>query len=290
MVAAFLKGRGDPPSGEIPDWAQELRLVYERAQAAWPQIPLESTAFAAWVGERTARLAVSPREALGKVNTQALYLTCACAAGTRSALAAFEELLRTKAPQWLAGLRPTPDLVQEVLQRMRQKLLMATATSPGRLAQYQGRGSLEGWLQVSATRIALDLRPDTPTTATSAGDDVAANPYVPELSYLKERYRSDFTQALRDAVGSLPVRLQTVLRLRYVERLTPLRIGELFGVHRVSASRWVVEAREHVFHGTRQRFKERLKISTGECDSLLLELKSRMDLTLSSLLPRHVTK
>ncbi len=62
------------------------------------------------------------------------------------------------------------------------------------------------------------------------------------------------------------------------------RIGALYGVHRVTASRWVAAAREQLGAAIRSELASRLAISVDEVDSIVRLVQSRVDLSLERLL------
>jgi hypothetical protein len=61
-----------------------------------------------------------------------------------------------------------------------------------------------------------------------------------------------------------------------------LREGEAFSPEQIS--RWLKEARESVYEDTKRRLQERLRISSGEFESLMDAIKSRFEMSMSQLL------
>ena len=109
-------------------------------------------------------------------------------------------------------------------------------------------------------------------------------PLAAEIELLEARYRGEFTAAFREAMGGLSQRQRALLRFTFVERLTPARLGVVYGVHRTTAMRWVEAAQEEILSRTRTAMMDRLHLSASECDGLIALLKSRIDITLASLL------
>ena len=106
----------------------------------------------------------------------------------------------------------------------------------------------------------------------------------PEIELLEARYRGEFRAALREAMAALSPRQRALLRFTFVERLTPARLGVMYGVHRTTAMRWVEAAQEEVLSRTRAMMVDRLHLSPSECDRIFALVKSRLDISLTSLL------
>ena len=213
-----------------------------------------------------------------------LYLACGCVLGLPAALAEFEAGYLSQVPGYLAKNGTAPDAGEEVRQLLGQRLLVGP---PARIAEYQGRGSLLGWVRAAATRTAMNHargeRRHRQATAAAAGESVLVAG-DPELDFIKERFRPQFKQAFRTALAGLPSRDRAVLRLHYGERVGVGQIAVTYGVHRATVSRWLHDAQLAVLVGTRRLLAESLKIGAAECDQLVGLVQSRLDLTLSSLL------
>jgi RNA polymerase sigma-70 factor len=106
----------------------------------------------------------------------------------------------------------------------------------------------------------------------------------PELAFIKAGLRAAFVEAFKEALAELPQRERAILRFTFVERLTPGRIGAMYGVHRTTVMRWIEAAQEHILSSTRGRLMARLRLSPSECDSVLTLAKSDAQITLDSLL------
>jgi RNA polymerase sigma-70 factor, ECF subfamily len=267
--------------------ALEAALIrgWERGGAAWPGVSLDPRVFSAYLGER-AQADVAPAAWLGQAPVEDAFLACACCQGLPEAIRAFETAFLSALSRTLATLRPTAELVTEVRQRLLDTLFVDAPGRPPKIRQYGGRGALAVWVRVVAVRIALELveRRHEP-----AGDDDALASVVdraadPELELLKESYREPFVVAFRAAMVSLGERERNLLRLTFVEELTPGRVAAVYGVHRTTAMRWIEAAKEEVLTRTRAGLVERLRLSPSECDGIFALVRSRIDITLSSLL------
>ena len=110
---------------------------------------------------------------------------------------------------------------------------------------YAGRGPLAGWAAVAAQRIALDMR----RAATRAGgsdpdvDQLLPTDDHPEVDYMRMRYKTEFEDAVRDALAALPDRDRLLLRLTAVSGLSHEQIANIYKVNQSTVSRWIARAR-----------------------------------------------
>src|SRR5436305_334830 len=82
------------------------------------------------------------------------------------------------------------------------------AAWPAKIGSYAGKAPLDRWLGVAAQRAALMWLRENQTEA-RARDGAAAEPAAngnthPEMAFVKDRYRGDFEQALKDSLARLP--------------------------------------------------------------------------------------
>lgn len=156
------------------------------------------------------------------------------------------------------------------------------------LAQYSGRGSLEGWLRVILTRAALDARRRShPARDGGSSDDL---PHLrapiddPELEAIRKRSGEEFRLAFYDAIAGLPDEQRAALRMHLFEELTLDETARALGVHRATVARWLAAAREQLFAATRRLLAERLSLGLAECESLSRFVLSGVDLSLARVL------
>jgi RNA polymerase sigma-70 factor, ECF subfamily len=261
-----------------------LQEVIDRARAGWPELELDELGFVGQVARAVAGNEL-PR-ALAELHAADLWLAWGCAAGDSGALAAFDREVLSQVGLLLGRMQPTPELVDEIRQQLRHKLLVAEPGARPRIAEYAGRGPLQAWVRVAATRAALDqLR----AAGSRAGadldpDDLAAAGDSPETDYLKERYRPQFKTAFQEALRGLDSEQRNVLRLHVVEGLNIDEIGALFKVHRSTVARWIAAARQQVLAEARRRLRAELGLTAGEFDSLAGAVRSQLDLSVAKIL------
>jgi RNA polymerase sigma-70 factor (ECF subfamily) len=218
------------------------------------------------------------------LHVEDLYLACACVHGDGVAIAELERQYGGQFPLFLASLRQSDDFVNEVIQRVREKLLVARGDAPGKLAEYRGSGPLGGWLRVVVVRTARDLlRAAEPPHPESATPELPSDP-DPEVSYLKQRCAAQLAQAFHETLATLEADERAMLSLTFLDGLSSGAIGKMYGVDGSTVRRRLQVLRERIFARTRELLAESLGADTREVDSLIAFVRSRVDLDLSEIL------
>jgi RNA polymerase sigma-70 factor, ECF subfamily len=256
--------------------ADALVTLISAARAQWPLVRLDDAVFIDHLREKC----TVPLE---QVRGAELFLTAACLAGDEAALAAFEQQFIAKVDKAVEGVDPSPSFLDEVRQRVRERLLVGATP---KLTEYSGLGSLQAWTRTVALRLALNHKRDTAREVQDEGmiDALPLGGRDLELDYVRAQHREDFAAAFREALGSLESRARNVLRLSYVDRLSIDQIGTMYGTHRATAARWLNSAREELMVQTRQRLAQRLKLTQSDLNSLLGALQSNLEISLNRIL------
>jgi len=256
-----------------------------RARAAWPSVALDDDRFERAVA---ARLGEAPTAAvLAALHTDDLWLACACADGDAAALAAFEAHCGPTIERAIAtaGI-PTAERA-DLVQVVRQRLLVAPVDGPPRIATYSGRGSLVSWARVVATREAMRALPRTARELAAEDEELArvvAPSDDPELGYLKRLYREELKQALAAAVDALDDRDRLLLRQHLIDRVGIDQLAAQHAVHRATVARWIEAAREAVVAATQRELLRRLRLTRSELASVLHLIRSDLDVSLPRVL------
>jgi RNA polymerase sigma-70 factor, ECF subfamily len=175
----------------------------------------------------------------------------------------------------------------DLRQILREKLYVAPAGERPKLAEYAGQGPLDSWLRITAVRMFLDLgkRKDRAREAATA-DGVLAMPDPGDLSLevIKAEYRAAVGQAMRDAAGQLELADRHLLHQHFVAGLSIDQLGAALGIHRATAARRVVRAREALVSDTRTLLTARLQLADEELDEVIGMVLSRLDVSIPRLL------
>ena len=274
---------GFPDARDRGDLETACAQVAAQVAARWPREWLDGVAFGRYLASR-----IDPGcdlvVAIAEIAVADLYLAAAAAAGVPAAIAAFDRVLTTEMPPVLRTIDPSPDAIDEVLQLLREKLLVPREGAC-RLESYSGHGPLGAWLRVSALRTALSerrrARPELALDDELAEIlDLAPNA---EVRVLAQELGSDLRAALRAAVAAQPARTRALLRLYYADDRGVEDIGRVYHVHASTVSRWLAKARADVLAQTRAELIARLATTPSQIDSLLGHAVS-LEISLESLL------
>jgi len=233
-----------------------LAVIAER----WPELRVDGEALAAEL-ERRGVAPTSPFAA-------DVALASALAGGEPAALAIFDRAIVPDVRGALVRFGRDDDFVAEVLQRVRVKLLVGDASAP-RIGEYQGRGPLAAWVQIVAIREGLQIQRSTAREV--AGDEQLLRLAVTDPAFARSSqvYKAAFAAAFQRAMTELGERERTLLRLCFVEGVGTDGIARLFHVHRVTAFRWLRDAREVLLETTRTHFLAAADVPASEVDSVM---------------------
>ena len=265
-----------------------LAAMLEEARATWPQLAIAPDVFVRHLAQRVPLDDVVASLAIVRVAD--LYLACAAAHGDPAALAAFETTVLSKIAGYLLRTGVAPDVNDEIQQILRERLLVAQPDRPPRIATFTGRGSLLGWVRMAAARVAIDVqarrKPDVPLDAEAAIEIRSADP-DPELHYLRGRYGRELRDAFQDTLRDLPPREAAILRLFFLDGMSAQAIGVAYRVHARTVQKWLAAARARILENTRRLLAERLDVAPPELESLIALVRSQLDVSISTFLPRR---
>ncbi|HEY5922261.1 MAG TPA: sigma-70 family RNA polymerase sigma factor [Kofleriaceae bacterium] len=255
--------------------AGELDACVKRARAAHPTVDVPVAEFTALLAERAAG---PPPCSVGDLRIEDLWLALGCARGDVAALRELEAAMAT-ARVALARMHMRGDAADEVLQIVRERMLVAEPGETPRILAAAGHGELRGLLRVAAVRTALNLRrrdhriehADEPLFAA-----LAAQEDSPEAAALKHEHRAAFKVAVEDVLRSLEPRERNVLRMHLVHQLSIDEIGRTYDVHRATAARWLTSIRDRLQEETRRLLRERLELGDRDLDSLFRVVESQL--------------
>ncbi len=255
------------------------------AAAAWPETTVTAVRFGAELARRLADTAAPG--VLAQLRFADVYLAIACSDGNAAAITACEGAVLKQVDSAGAHVRATPDQVAEVRARVRRILFVDEPGRPSATREFAGRGDLRGYVRVIATRELIRLV-NRDKREVHIDDVTMFDAFIPqhdpELSIMRERYRGDVDQAMRAALAGLDERSRALLRYSLIDGWNVDRVGKLYGVHRATAARWIAESRELLGDRIRAELATRLAMSSGDVDSIVRLVQSRVDMSLERLL------
>lgn len=257
----------------------EIDEAFALGRARWPQVNLSLADFRAHV-------LASGGGPVG-TNSGDLYLAAACAHGHPAAVQAFEREVLGQVGGSLRSLDPSREFADEVIQRLRTKLLVGP--SP-RIAAYRGSGPLAAWVNVSAIRTGLHVldserRRQRKQEGHWSRALLVADSGDVELDACKREHLGAFREALAEASAALSDRERAILRSHFADGLSIDKIGTIYGVHRATAARWINRAKMQLGEQARARLAVRIQVAGPELDSVLRAMQSQLDIGFSQLIP-----
>ncbi|GEN11919.1 RNA polymerase sigma-70 factor, ECF subfamily [Myxococcus fulvus] len=288
VLAARLREGLPPAKAALLDDVEGLEPLLERhvaaAREAWPELALEVSSFLRHIARHLP--AENAPEVLRQLHASDLYLACACAAGEEAALRGFERRVLQRIPERIHSL--PQDVVDEALQQLREQLLLGRGDTPAKISTYSGRGPLLAWVTISAARLAAGLAnreghvpfsekpPETYVQLLTPGD--------PELELLRKDSRAIVAEVLRKALAALPGTERALLRLHHLHGYNMTQLATVFGDSRSGIARRVLLARGRLLKLTRAELATRLRLDDTQLESFLGLIRSRLDLSLSTLM------
>jgi RNA polymerase sigma-70 factor (ECF subfamily) len=211
-----------------------------------------------------------------------LSLVARCLAREPAALRAFERDYVARVEGALVALGLSESDRKDVRQRLWLRLVMA---DPPRLARFEGRGPLLGFVRAVAVRLALDdRRARPPAEDDEALLEVTDRALGPDLELEKRLSREQFRRAFHAALEKLTPKQRVLLRQVFVDGLSNDAVGQLHGTHRVTVFRWLSEARRDLAKALREEVAKSLRVPLAEIPPLAAFVRSELSLSLARVL------
>jgi RNA polymerase sigma-70 factor (ECF subfamily) len=284
LLQSRVRAQGSEPEAATDELDELLLNIVASAERMWPTFALPSDVFVTYLSDRLPD-DVPCLVALRQTYASDLYLACACSRGNVDALAAFDDRCVGRLDGVLRKMGFGIDVSAEVKQEIRVRVLFGDGGRP-EILDFRGRGDLRGWVRVMAVRQALRRHNRTRREVATEDEDLLHKmgvPGDPELDHAKWIYREEFKRAFEGALRALSDRERTLLRQHHVDGLTIDELGRLYRVHRSTAARLLVRAREAVYEGTRARMMSQLDVQSQDLDSILRMIQSQIDISLQAL-------
>jgi RNA polymerase sigma-70 factor len=192
---------------------------------------------------------------LMQLNAQELAFAIACAEGDENAWNEFMKEYRSFLQGVAHQLTRNETLAEELVEIAWSELYGLREVEGKRVSKfsaYSGKGSLKGWLRAVLFQLSVDRhRRQNRYVQTEEDSDLErlASPVMPLLeknTELSDRYQVATHKALTQAIISLDSRMKIVLNYYYYDNLTLKQIGQIFGVHEATASRWVQKIQQDI--------------------------------------------
>lgn len=279
----------EPSVSFEPELVEVLDDVLQRARAEESELELDPVGFARFVAERC-----SPedlRTDLTELKAGDLWLVFGCTQGNERALLRFERRFAGDIDAAIARSANADIGKDDFRQHLFAKLFAPGANGRPRIADYSGRGDLRGWLRVAIVRQVIDFvrrkqRRDLGHQVDEAAMlELRAATVDPELAYVRDTYKRELREALREGFASLTPRDRNILRHFLFHGLGIDEVGRMYGVHRTTAFRWRQRAQTSLLEATRDALRARLGTDSKDLRSVVRVLESDLHITVHKLLP-----
>lgn len=249
-----------------------LLRALEEAADAHGEIAIDRVAFAEFVAMKIDAGAIPD---LARVHVVDLLLAFASAEGSDTATTAIDALLGPIAARVHASVATGLDL-DELTQRLRVHLLVPAPGERKRILSFAGQSSLTRWLHVVATRFALNTRRGERVEVPFEDAFFLSQPDLstPEVRLLDARYSVPIREAIGRSLARLDAREQAILWMSLVDGQPAERIGQVYGVHRTTASRWITNAVAALREGLEEELAEDEGLRASQLSSLVRSILS----------------
>ena len=283
----------------------EIRESFARCQRRYPTIQVEMDVFLARIEEVVdTEMQADPGAAstgchrwlatFSRLHHEDLFLAIACFQGDRIAWEYFADdylpVLKRFAAQACRHLEEAEDLAQELL-----ATLLGSA-EPGRvtkLAGYNGRGSLAGWLRVAVAHAAIDRfrRSRRQVSLEELEEQGKEQPALSDASVpasieegMDSRWGPVLSRLLTEELRRLQPRDRLLLCLYYLQGVPLKDIGRQFAVHEATASRWLEGVRQGIRKRVEREIRRQHGLRSRELQSLWRWVSERDAFSLEKLL------
>ena len=283
MIRRFLDRLGARAQLDSAQIGAGLEALVVAGEARLPHTPISREAFVDRIADGLLA-GDGPVTTLEEVCAADLYLACALGKADAKALAIFESELMPLVRQSVGKVDSARAFVDEVSQRVREKLLVGDGEPA--IDQYRGTGPLARWVRVVATRIALDLKRADKKLVDDDDDAIASLPAPddPELEVIWRTCAVEYKAALTEAFGRLTAKDRTLLRQRFIDDLDIEALGRVHRVHPSTVFRWIEKITERLAEETRASLMEKLRLSESQAHSMERMVASQIQLSLPRLL------
>lgn len=220
-----------------------------------------------------------------------IVLGFAAATGDSAAIQRFEALYFGRARAALSKMGASPEMCADAIAQTAEVLFVGTQDQPPRIVKLLGNGDLHALVKVVAVRRLLNIqrsRRARPDSARGEDDDALATAIArepgPELHAIAVERHDLLKSSLAASLGGLAPESRTLLRLSIVHGLSIDDLAGMYGIHRSTAARRLVNIRERLRTDVRLQLAERIDGSTTEVDSVLRVADSKLDLSFERLL------
>jgi RNA polymerase sigma-70 factor (ECF subfamily) len=232
---------------------------------------------------------------LDHLSWEDLCLSTACDSGDPHAWRIFHErfqpLIERAAKAAAGSLAEGIEIASTLLSDLFLPATLSNEKSSSKISQYHGLGSLEGWLKVLISRMAID-RVRSQRRQTSL-EDLPQDPIQPDSyqSVLRMVQSAETRQAVRlfrlsiqEVLSTLSTREKLLLKFYFFEKITLKQIGEIVKVHESTVSRLIDRLKMRIRKEVERTLCQKHQVRPNELLDLIETGLSNADLDFNRLL------
>lgn len=258
------------------NWDDEVARAWGVGNRAWPELGLSVAQFGAFAAHGR------PLATLSEDLIADVFLAAACAQNVPGALLGLRSRMFAAVAKAVRTYDPSGPFAEEVYQRVSEAMFVGGPDGQPKIFRYQGEGPLAKYLGTAARWIALRM---VTNSARFQGEETLVDSLsriqTQETMFLKEQHRELFNRALVIGVRQLSDRERLVLRLNLNERVSTTRLAAMYKVSQPTVSRWIQRAAHSIFARVKELVCDELDIDTREMESLLLLMRSQIEINIS---------
>jgi RNA polymerase sigma-70 factor len=291
FIAAPLRSAVEKRHRQIQEAFEDIRLdldyfLHKVAAVMRKRFPQQAS---------RAQLDGATTEFLDSLKWEELFLTTACASGDGAAWKAFHLRYHAVIQKAARYCTENSSEAQELSESMMSDLFLPASKGSGqrlsKIGQYDGIGSLEGWIKVVVSRMAIDRirrlqkqvsleeieveqpsRTETsPDMGTGVGTDVA-------------RASQMFQSSLNHALKQLETQEKLILSLYYLKDVNLKEIGKLLRVHESTISRTLDRVRRQLRKSVEKHLRDHFRVKAVEVPQLIQVAHLQADVELKKIL------
>jgi RNA polymerase sigma-70 factor len=235
---------------------------------------------------------------LSRICWEDLCLAVACTAGDLAGWNYFQEryfrIIERAARAAALNAAEGADLAATLMSDLYLPSGGASGSQISKIELYHGLGSLEGWLKVIISRLAIDrIRAQRRLTSL---EELESEPVLPESDHSTQQLVCSaearkavelFSNALKKTLQAITSQERMVLSLYYLEGVNLKQIGILLKVHESTASRMVDRLKQQIRKEVEKVLKLEYRVNPREIMDLIETAISGIDLDLKKLLARN---
>lgn len=267
-----------------PAFSEEVVYVqvFEQARVCYGNLGLEISSYQSRLTEMVKKYLKEPHTKLaivnflGRIHTDDLYLTTACAQGCEVAWQRFDQFYRSQVYRLARSFCANADIGGDLAGNLMADLFFADQSNRPRIASYEGLSSLGEWLRIVVAHRAENER----KRKSNQGEDLSYARDIIEEFYLEKleaRIRANcYTPLIRDALKQagqgLNQREQLILLMKYDEAMSSKQIAAMLGVQPPRITQMLQRIRQKIKQEVIRLLSQKYHLNVAAIEECLIDL------------------